>query len=334
MSTDHAPKQFQKFYSEKTLIQETYERVSKVVDKNNIWISTGEKYCETVLEQIPEFNKDRVICEPSGKNSAPAIGLLTLLITKDDPEASIATIASDHFVGKPESFTKALNLAFNFIEKNPEYFATVGINPTKPDPGLGYIKMGEQLQKKEVYRVDKFIEKPPLEKAIEYSDSWEYLWNAAYFIYKAENFMKDFERLLPKMTEQLKDFIAEKDDTKKIEIWESIDREPIETTVIEKLENIAVIPADLNWSDIGNWASLHELITEGKEENYIQGNHHGIDTNKCLIFAPHKKIFTIGLDDIVIVDTKKALMICHKGHVQKVKDLVDLLKEEGLEELL
>ena len=108
MSTDDAPKQFQKFYSDKTLIQETYDRVSEIVDKDNIWVSTGEKYCDIIIKQLPEINKDRIICEPSSKNSAPAIGLLTLLINKMDPEALIATIASDHFVGKPKSFINIL----------------------------------------------------------------------------------------------------------------------------------------------------------------------------------------------------------------------------------
>ena len=334
MSTDDAPKQFQKFYSDKTLIQETYDRVSEIVDKDNIWVSTGEKYCDIIIKQLPEINKDRIICEPSSKNSAPAIGLLTLLINKMDPEALIATIASDHFVGKPKSFIKAINLAFDFVEKNPNYFTLVGINPTKPDPGLGHIKMGGQLQKKEIYNVEQFIEKPPMEKAIEYANSWEYLWNAAYFIYESKSFLEDFDRLIPNTFKHLKRFLSEKDVKEKSAAWEAIVKEPIDTAVIEKLEKIAVVPADLDWSDIGNWASLHELVAEKKTGNYVIGEHKGIDTTNSLIIAPDKKIFTIGLDDMVVVDTPKALMICHKNQVQKVKDLVDLIKEEGLEEYL
>ena len=201
MSRLAKPKQFHNLVSEKTLIQETYDRVKKAIPKENIFISTNTKYEEEIKNQLSGVAPENFIIEPAKRNTAPALAYVTAEILRKDKDAVIATLASDHVVNNIDVFANTVKVAFETAEKYPDYLVTVGINPTRPDTGLGYIKMGKvvvQVDGEQVFEVDKFLEKPDHKTAEKYIQSWEYLWNGAYYFFKGEQMMEWVKKYIPK----------------------------------------------------------------------------------------------------------------------------------------
>lgn len=200
MSRIAKPKQFHNLVSEKTLIQETYERVKKAVPKENVFISTNTKYEEEIKKQLPDVAPENFIIEPAKRNTAPALTYVTAKILSRDENAIIATLASDHVVNNVDVFANTVKIAFETAEKYPDYLVMVGINPTRPDTGLGYIKMGNvatKIDEEQVFEVDKFLEKPDLETAEKYIQSWEYLWNGAYYFFSGKQMMEWAKKYIP-----------------------------------------------------------------------------------------------------------------------------------------
>lgn len=342
MSRTGKPKQFQKLVSEKTLIQETYERVKKALPPENIFISTNVKYEEEIKLQLPELKSENFIIEPAKRNTAPALAFLAADIYRRDKDAVIATLASDHVVQNVDVFANALETAFASSKKYPDHLILVGINPTRPDTGLGYIKMGSvrtEIAEERVFEVDKFLEKPDQKTAEKYLQSWEYLWNAAYYFFSAKQLLSWFKEYIP----ETYDLVMEIDKLKasggngatqaKIkELFSKAKDEQFEFAVIEKLnpKKILVIPADLGWSDIGNWGTLHDVLSEGYGSSMISKGHHlDVDSENCLVYGANKMIATIGLKDVIIVDTPDAILVANKNKAQDVKKMLDKLKGEG-----
>jgi mannose-1-phosphate guanylyltransferase len=340
VSRANLPKQFHKFSSdEKSLIQETYDRVKDLVPKENIFVSLVENIYKTTLAQLPEIPKENYIVEPEGKNTAPAIGLIASLIYNRNPEAIVATVASDHTVEKVETFQNVIKQAFKFIEEKNEYLVTVGIEPTEPNTGYGYIKVGRKFTGEEINEVERFVEKPNLLTAKRYIKSGEYLWNASYFIWKASDMLANFAKFAPHIHERLERISTaiQTDDYKKILETEYAQflKEPIEPIIIEKLDKVAVIKADLGWSDVGTWSSLYEFLSKDTGDSNVQrGNHIGISDKNCLFYAHDKLLATVGLDNIIIVDTPDVTLVCDKSKTQEIKELMEKLKITGQEKYL
>lgn len=338
MSRKSFPKQLQKLVSDKPLIQETFDRIEPVVGTDNIYISTTQGYKEATRKTLIGVEEDNYLVEPSAKNTGPAIGLIAAFFYALDPKTIVATIASDHVVTKNHEFQKILQVAKCAVEKNPKYIITVGLNPTSPDTGMGYIKMGELFSKEDstkIFQVDQFVEKPDLATAKKYLSSWEYLWNASYFIWQAETMMNLFKKYQPEIYKHLIK-IAEAYDKGKAtdeliaKIYESMPEIPIDTAIIEKAKNVLVIPADLGWSDIGSWASLHDVLSTNTGSEVISKGHHiGVDDGNLLVYSGEKMIATVGLDNIIIVDTPDVTFVCNKNKSQDVKKLIEKLKNEG-----
>ncbi|OQA52865.1 MAG: Mannose-1-phosphate guanylyltransferase 1 [candidate division WS2 bacterium ADurb.Bin280] len=342
MSRTGKPKQFHKLVSDKTLIQETYDRVKKAIPEKNIFISTNVKYEEEIKAQLPEVPAENFIIEPAKRNTAPALAFLAAQIYRKDKDAIIATLASDHVVSNVDVFANSMKTAFKTVEKYPDHLVLVGINPTRPDTGLGYIKMGSvrsEIDKERVFEVDKFLEKPDLKMAEKYLQSWEYLWNAAYYFFTAKQAMNWFKEYVPKTHKIMMEIDALQAKggngttaTKIKELFQKSVDEQFEFAVIEKLnpKKVLVIPADLGWSDIGNWGTLHDVLSENYSSTMIsKGYHLDVNSEGCLVYGGDKMIATIGLKDIVIVDTPDAIMIANKNKAQDVKKLLDKFKEEG-----
>lgn len=346
LSRQKNPKQFQSFISEKTLIQETFDRAGLVVPKENIFVSTTEKYKSLVLEQLPVITENRLILEPKPRNTAPAIALVAVTIAAYDKDAVVATIASDHAIENPEEFTRTIDLALATVTKNRDKLITVGINPTRPDTGLGYIKIGQEFSSSEegrIFVVDAFKEKPDRATAEKYLSGWEYLWNAGYFIFAAESFAKWTKEYAPSLHKTMGKIILYKnssapDEKKFIELYEEAPSEPIDTLIVEKLspKDRLVIPSSLKWDDIGNWENLYGFLSEKNGDKMIvRGKHLDIESKNSLIYAQDKLIATIGLEDIVIVDTDDAILIANRKQVsEKIKKLLEKLKENGEERYL
>jgi mannose-1-phosphate guanylyltransferase len=346
LSRQKKPKQFQSFVSSKTLIQETFDRAAQVVPKENIFVSTTQKYKSLVLEQLPVLSENRLILEPKPRNTAPAIALAATTIAMYNKDAVIATIASDHAIDNPEEFVKTINLALITVAKNRNKLITIGINPTRPDTGLGYIKIGQEFaatREGRIFVVDAFKEKPDLATAEKYLSGWEYLWNAGYFIFAAESFAKWTKQYSPSLHQAIGKIIEYKNssapDEKIIEmLYAETLNEPIDTLIVEKLSpnDRMVIPSSLKWNDVGGWENLYGFLREkNKSQMITRGKHLDIDSKNSLVYGKNKLIATIGLEDIVIVDTDDAILIANRKQVSaKIKKLLEKMKEGGEEKYL
>jgi len=337
MSRQASPKQFQKLVSDKTLIQETYTRIKKILPAEQIYVATTEKYKNLVLEQLPGVAEDRIFLEPAQRNTSPAFGLAALEIISRDPNAIIATVASDHVVSNNEEFVNTFKAAFKAVEKYPGKLIAVGINPDKPDTGLGYIKMGAEVGKvdgKVVYEIDSFVEKPDLKTAEKYIKSWQYLWNAAYYFWRAKDMIKWIADTRPQVMNGLKKIVElskESGNQSKIkEIYEKFENEQIEYSVVEKLGKVIVVPADLGWSDVGNWGTLQDVLSHQFDTPIIARGHHiDHESQNVLVYARDKMVATVGLKDVIIVDSPDAILVASKDRAQDIKALLDRVKSEG-----
>lgn len=246
MSRTAKPKQFHKLVSEKTLLQETFDRVKKALPEENIYISTNVQYEEEIRRQLPDLKAENFIIEPAKRNTAPALLYLAMHIYRRDKDAVIATLASDHVVQHTDAFSSALKTAFKSAKENPDHLVLVGINPTRPDTGLGYIKMGAVRSKtagEQVFEVSKFLEKPDQKTAEKYAQSWEYLWNAAYYFFNVKQLLAWFKQFVPD-TYKLMSEIDELEkkggngstQAKIKELFKTIKDEQFEFAIIEKLE--------------------------------------------------------------------------------------------------
>lgn len=335
VSRKEKPKQFQKFTSSRTMIQETYERVIKVVPRENIFVSTVEIYRSIVLEQLPELKDGQLIIEPLPRGTAPAIALVAKSIYKLNSRAIVATIASDHAIKNVEEFVVAVSVALEVINKHKDKLATIGINPIFPDTGMGYIKMGKEfpaIDKRRIFYVDSFVEKPDKKTAEKYLAGWEYLWNAGYFIFSAKGFLEITRKMMPKVSRALTAISRAKNKKEVEKIYAALKNEPIDTAVAEKLDakKRLVIPSELEWSDVGNWGALFDFFKDGADSSMIvKGNHIDEKSKNCLVYSNDKLIATIGLKNIIIVETDDAVLIADRNSVSDVKKIIDKLKEQG-----
>ncbi len=348
LSRKREPKQFHRFVPDKkTLLEETWNRAKKVLpDAKNIHFSTTTAYKDRIKELIPEVDIQNIIVEPSSRGTAAAIALTTAHIHTSDPEAIIATIASDHFITNDDAFVSALLSAFQTVVKFPEKILTVGINPTEPDTGLGYIKMGEEIDNilnHRVFSIEEFKEKPDVKTAEHYLTNWEYLWNAGYFIFDSKTLLTWINAYAPTLANTINTLSNsdKKNDTKyqnsAKELYEALPNDPIEPLLIEKLpiENRAVIPAPIEWSDIGNWSALFDVLKKQSDVSIIaRGNHVDVESEHCLVLGNKKLIATVGLKNIIIIESDDCILIADKDKISNIKILLEKIKKEKGEEYL
>ena len=327
------PKQFLSLTDDgKSMIQHTVERLKGLVDIQNMYIVTNEIYKDLVLEHIPDIPKENIIIEPVAKNTAPCIGLAAIHIAKKNPDSKMIILPSDHLIKFNEIFIDTLKIALDVVEKG-DNLATIGITPNYPETGYGYINFtkGESFKDSaNIYEVLGFVEKPNLEKAKEYLTSGEYLWNSGIFVWKASTILKNFKEYLPEIYEGLQK-IGESINTGKYEEvlkkeFPNLPSESIDYGIMEKAKNIYVIPGNFGWDDVGSWLSLERINKTNQDGNVITGNVISIKTKNTIIQGSDKLIATIGLEDIVIVDTDDVTLICHKDNTQEVKEIINNLK--------
>jgi mannose-1-phosphate guanylyltransferase len=335
LSRRNLPKQMQKFVSDRTLIDETVQRLIGFIPAQNIFVSTTANYADKIKEILPEIPADNIIVEPIARGTTAAFALFAETIYRRDNDAIIFSLASDHAVTEVDKFQKSMLDAFNYVADHQKEIALVGIKPTRPDTGLGYIKMKKVVQEDpKVFSVDKFVEKPSHEVAKKYVDSGEYYWNAAYYCFKAETLLKAYHEADPAIVDSVKAFM-ESGDT------EDFLKAPDKVHEIEVIDShkypLAMVPAEFTWSDIGNWQALHELLSgiEGNSMIAHGSRHIDINSSNCLIFASEDKLVaTVGLDNIVVVETPDALLVLNKEQPQEIKQLLETLKDQGLTEYL
>ncbi|HLB51268.1 MAG TPA: sugar phosphate nucleotidyltransferase [Patescibacteria group bacterium] len=336
LSRKEKPKQFHKLTSgSKTMLQETFERVVKVVPKSNILVSTTAPYAALVREQLPTLSPNAIIIEPCARNTAPAMALVASEIHRKDSDALIMTTPSDHAIKNPDEFGSAVRAAFAVLADHSTMFGMIGINPTFPSTELGYIKIGTELSGtygKRVFSVDAFKEKPNDQMAKKYLASWQYLWNAAYFVFSARQFLALVKKHAPHIHAGLARLHKSASAQKREHAYALLPDEPVDTALTEKLSprERFVVPSEMQWSDVGNWRTLYEFFKDQHGSSVVvKGNHIDVDSKNCFVYGGDKLIATIGLEDIVVIANDDAILVARKGDVHNVKKIIDKLKDQG-----
>jgi mannose-1-phosphate guanylyltransferase len=323
-SRNHFPKQFIDILGTgQSLLQMTYARFLQICPSKNIYILSNQDYKGLVLEQLAGIGEENILLEPSRNNTAPCIAYATYKILQQNPEANIVVAPSDHLILKEAAFLDKVLQALDYTAKN-DALLTLGISPTRPDTGYGYIHF-EQEAVTGVHTVNRFMEKPVLEKAKEYLASGAYLWNAGIFIWSARSIQQAFKSHAPEIAnlfEQGRPFYNTSEEVGFIQ--ENYPKSPnisIDYAILEKATNVFTIPADIGWSDLGTWASLHEVLPKDELNNSKSTDHlHLEGTSNCIIHLPKGKAAVIkGLEDFIIVDDEKVLLIYPKGCEQEIK---------------
>ncbi len=330
MSRTDKPKQFLDFLGTgKTLIQQTFERVTRIVPKENVYIVTNTLYKELTLEQLTDITEKQVICEPSRRNTAPCIAYANHKIKKINPNANILVAPADHLIIKEDVFAEAVQKCFDFASNN-DALITMGITPTRPDTGYGYIQFINNDD--ELKKVKTFTEKPNHELAVQFIESGEFSWNSGMFIWNINSISKAFENHLPNTTAIFAEGEAFYNTDKEAEFIEraysTCKDISIDYGIMEKAENVFVLNVDIGWSDLGTWGSVYTHLKRDENENAKVGKNIMLyDTNNCMINVPKDKLVVIqGLDDYIVVEANNTLLICKKSDEQKIKQFVQDVK--------
>lgn len=326
------PKHLQPIVGERTMFQQTVDRVRGLVDVDRIYVVTSAVQKDTILEQVPEMDPQHVIAEPMGRNTAAAIGAAAAIIHKRDPEAVMASLHSDHFIENIEAFQKALGDIFSAAAETGA-LATIGIKPTFPNTGYGYIHRMEKLDlqyETAFYRVESFKEKPDESTASEYVESGEYYWNSGMFIWKTSVILDEIGKNMPRLYQGCmkiqEAFGAPGFERTLLEVYGSLASVPIDTGIMEKAGHVITAEASFDWDDVGSWLSLENHIEKDAHGNAVQGKFVAIDSKGCIVSGDDTLVAAIGVSDLIIVRTGDALLVCSKDRAQDVKKLVQKLK--------
>ncbi|WP_040213575.1 mannose-1-phosphate guanylyltransferase [Clostridium polynesiense] len=325
LSTEEHPKQFLKLLGNKTMIQLTVDRLLKLIPMEQIFIVTSKKYVGLVKDQIPEILDRNIIIEPVGKNTAPCISLSAFIINKYYSNSTLIVVPSDHLIHDEDEFIEELKSAASFIEKDNDAIITLGITPTRPETGYGYIKSSINVDKINMFhikKVDNFIEKPSINKAMEYVQDESYLWNSGMFIWKVQNIIKLTQKHLNNTYNLLHEIAIckEEDFNEKLEYnYSRVESISVDYAIMEKTENIYVIPSSFGWDDVGNWSSI-----ERYRDKDINGNVHDSNSfmynSKNNIVITNKKTLLNNVRDLIIVETSNHILISSKDHEQYIKE--------------
>jgi mannose-1-phosphate guanylyltransferase len=333
LSRKDMPKQMLPIIEDKTMFRVSVERLAPLFPPENIYVVTGRNYMEAMRADVPEIPVENFILEPYGRDNAAAAGLGLSVIHKRDPLATVAILTADHYIAKQETFRHVLEMACQVAQE--DYIVTLGISPSFPSTGFGYIKQGEALRKFNgftCYHSLGFTEKPDILKATAFLASGMYSWNSGMFIWKTETALNEFRRQQPELYRLLQE-LAPCIDTQQFEnrleeLWGQMPKISIDFAIMEGAEKMAVIPVDIGWSDVCSWASLFEVMELDNDGNGFKGNapHRiTIDTQNTLVLS-NRLIVTIGLEDLIIIDTDDVLMVCHKDRSQDVREVVNQLR--------
>ena len=324
------PKQFLSLTDDgKTMIQLTVERILPLVNMEDIYIVTNQDYKELVRQQLPDIPAENILCEPLGRNTAPCIGLGAVYMAKNYGDAMMIVLPSDHLLKYNKIFINALKDACEVAEQG-ENLVTLGITPDCPETGYGYIKFLPETTLDRAFAVERFVEKPDLETAKAYLASEQYLWNSGMFIWKVSSILKSLEEYLPETYAGLRkigDAIGTEQEQQVLEQeFHSFKSESIDYGIMEKAKNIYVLSGSFGWDDVGSWLAVERIRTSNEFGNVINGNAVTVDTKNTIIQGGSKLIAAVGLDNMIVVDTEDALLICAKEHAGDIKKVLENLK--------
>jgi mannose-1-phosphate guanylyltransferase len=343
ISRKETPKQLLPLLGKETLFQSTVGRLQKPFPPERILVVTVAEQAREMQNQVPSIPVENYLIEPAPRGTASVVGLAAAVLHKHDPQAVMAIQTSDHYIRNRDLFHYLISAAFDVAQKN--YLVTLGITPTYPSTGYGYIQQGAPLEgdfRYPVYTVERFKEKPDEEAAQKFLRSGDHSWNSGMFVWRADTILAEIERQMPHLFEVVTKIADAWGTSQQQEVvqenWFSLKSQTIDYGVMEKAERVAVLPAGgLGWNDVGSWDSLFEVLLPDMNGNVAANAQHlAVDTNNTLIYAKNgdRLVVTIGLDDIVVVDADDVLMVCKVDQSQKVKDVVEHLKKHHQEKYL
>ena len=343
VSRKEKPKQLLPLLGRETLFQSTVARLEKLFPPERILVVTVAAQAREMREQVPSIPEENYLIEPAPRGTASVVALAAAVLKKRDPQAIMAVQTSDHFIRNVDLFHYLISTAFEVAEKG--YLVTLGITPTFPSTGYGYIQQGEALggdYKYPVYEVKRFKEKPDEAAAQQFLRSGDHSWNSGMFVWRADVILAEIERQMPELFETVNKIASAWDTPSREEVieqvWHDLKSQTIDYGIMEKAEKVAVLPAGgLGWSDVGSWDSLFEVLLPDMNGNVSTiAQHLGLDTHNTLVYSvsDERLVVTIGLDDMVVVDAGDVLMICKTDQSQKVRDVVEHLKKHHQEKYL
>jgi len=337
-SRENLPKQFLSLVGQETLIQNTMGRISPIISAENILVITNEQHAFETCYQLKKmgFPPSQLLTEPIARNTAAAIGYSAKILSQRNPDAIMAVFPADHVITTVEPFLKLLKQAETIANEN--HLVTLGIKPTSPETGYGYIKQGKAIEENS-FKVDRFIEKPNKLTAEKYLKEGSYYWNSGIFVWKVSTLLNEISLYLPKLHEQLEEltintapikgkYAYQKLNETGKKIFHSLQSVSIDHGVMEKSTNVAVLPAEIGWNDVGTWTSLAEISKNDSHGNVINGNVVSVENSDSIIQAENRLVAALGLKGIIVVDTPDALLVCPKERAQDVKKIVEQIKSE------
>ncbi len=328
MSRQGAPKQFLDIVGcGKSLLRQTFERFLPIIEVENFIIVTSRKYRDMVLEHIPEINPEQILCEPIGRNTAPAVSFAAYYIMKQNPEAEMIVTPADNIIGDTEEFLKIVEQGFEFTQDN-DALITIGAKPTRPDTGYGYIQRSDT---NEISRVKSFTEKPSIEIALTFIQYGEFFWSCGIFIFSVRDIIKTFEQCTPEnhalFSSIMEQYGTEQQEMAIYKVYSECRSIAIDHVVMEQAETVYVRVGEFGWSDIGTWGSLYQHSQRDKGGNISQENALMHDSRNCVVSVPDGKIAVIaGLNDYIVADTEDILLICPRSDEQNIKKYIDEVK--------
>lgn len=330
------PKQFHRMVGERTMLQEAVHRIRPLVDVRNLHVSTGSDLVALVREQLPELPGTGLIVEPALRNTGPAVGLECVILESRYPGCTVASLGSDHHIGRPGEFCRLLRVAEEAVEEDPDVLFTLGVKPTRVETGYGYIQKGgvaRRVNGEPVYSVARFREKPDEPTARRYVESGDFLWNSNMFVWKARTVLALFEQFEPELHRILMRIQAAVGTGSEQEViareYPRMTEVAIDNVVIERAPRVATLEADIDWSDIGSWGALTDILPVDTEGNLVSGDVLNLNSRDITAYGVEGKLIAlVDVEGLVVVDTPDALLICRRDRAQRVRDVVSALRDD------
>ncbi|MGD8748626.1 MAG: mannose-1-phosphate guanylyltransferase [Balneolaceae bacterium] len=336
-STETHPKQFLKIFGDRTMLQSTVDRIKSLIPAERVWVITNQRYVSLVQEQLPDVPKGNIVGEPIARNTAPCVALAAALIQKQDPEATMVVLPADHLVGEPDKFVSILKTAAAKAS-NGKTLVTIGIKPDRPETGYGYIEFDKEASETheglEVKKVNQFREKPDLETAKKFIDSGNFLWNSGMFIWKTSAIIHEFKQHLPdihKQIETLSPAIGSQQQGEAIEtFYHGCTSISIDYGIMEQAQNVFVVPGSFGWNDVGSWKAVYDLRQKDEQGNVILSDTAALadSSNNLIQSESGKMIALVGVENLAVVETDKAILVCDLDNSQGVKKVVNQLRKD------
>jgi mannose-1-phosphate guanylyltransferase len=328
------PKQLHRLIFERPLIAETVARLAPTYPLEHILIVTAARYAGAIRDVVPDLPPRNIISEPFGRNTAAAIALAAFRIAAEDPDGVFAVFPADHVILKPEVLFRALDAAGALALEHR--VVDIGVPPSHPETGYGYIELGEQITERdgvEAFAVRRFVEKPDRQTAEGYLAAGNYLWNSGMFVWGVASYLEALREYLPE-THDLLASAAGAGSHALAAAYERIPNISVDYAIMEKISDVVAVPADFGWRDIGDWAALYDMLDHDMDGNAFDGEHVALDTSGSLVVAPGKLVATVGVSDLIVVEDGDVLLIMRRDRAQDVKKVLDQLKETNRERYL